>query len=68
MPIPISNIFIARAIDKTPDDLTLYEGQRLASISRAERSRFNFANILGAILEDFIAAGLWPSSVDNFSR
>jgi len=60
--------YIYRArIDKTIDELTLHEGQRLASISRAERSRFNFANILGAILEDFIAAGWWPSSVDNFA-
>ena len=62
----IKYIYRAR-VDKTPDDLVLYEGQRLASISRAERSRFNFANILGAILEDFIADGWWPSSVDNFS-
>jgi len=51
----------------TPDDLVLYEGQRLTSISREERSHFDFANILGAILEDFIAAGWWPSSVDNFA-
>jgi hypothetical protein len=31
-----------------------------------ERYHFRFANILGAILEDFIAAGWWPQAVDNF--
>ena len=50
---------------KHPEDLTLYEGQRLMSVDMDERSRIPFANILGAILEDFIAAGLWPRPVDN---
>jgi 8-oxo-dGTP diphosphatase len=59
------HIFWAK-IDKIPDELTLYEGQRLASIARGERKSVRFANILGAILEDFIAAGLWPQAVDNF--
>lgn len=49
-----------------PRDLTLYEGQRLASFAAEERSDFKFANILGGILEDFIAAGLWPRLVDKF--
>lgn len=53
--------YIYRAcIDKQPEDLVLYEGQKLTSISVGERFRFQFANILGAILEDFIHAGLWP--------
>jgi 8-oxo-dGTP diphosphatase len=53
-------------IDKNPQELTLYEGQMLRSIACDERESIRFANILGAILEDFIAAGLWPRSVDNF--
>ena len=59
--------YIYRArIDKTAEELTLYEGQRLVGIEANERHHFNFANILGAILEDFIAAGWWPQAVDNF--
>ncbi|HVO93762.1 MAG TPA: NUDIX domain-containing protein [Terriglobales bacterium] len=54
------------AVDRTADDLTLYEGQRLTSIAADERHRFRFANILGAILEDFIAASFWPAPVDKF--
>jgi len=42
------------------------KGQRLASIACGERAGFHFANILAAILEDFIDAGGWPRSVDNF--
>jgi len=49
-----------------PENLTLYEGQRLTSIAVADRFAFHFANILGGILEDFIAAGLWPQPVDKF--
>lgn len=52
-------IYHAR-IDQTAAELTLYEGQRLASIARGERARFHFANILASILEDFIDAGFWP--------
>jgi 8-oxo-dGTP diphosphatase len=48
--------------------LSLYEGQRLAAITREERSDYRFANILGAILEDFVACGFWPAAVDNSSR
>jgi len=52
--------FIYRAqIDKTAGELTLYEGQRLASIACGEHAGFHFANILAAILEDFIDAGGW---------
>lgn len=53
-------------IDRPAAELTLYEGQRLAGIAAAERCDYRFANILGAIVEDFIAAGLWPHAVDNF--
>ena len=52
-------------IDQAVDDLTLREGQMLKSIEPEERSQFQFANILGRILEDFVAAGLWPGMVDN---
>jgi hypothetical protein len=45
--------------------LTLLEGQRLQGIVPGERMQFKFANILGRILEDFVAAGLWPGVVDN---
>jgi 8-oxo-dGTP diphosphatase len=58
--------YIYRAeTDKRPADLVLYEGQRLTSISLEERFSYAFANILGDILEDFIAAGWWPQPVDN---
>jgi 8-oxo-dGTP diphosphatase len=60
----VKSIYCAR-IDKTAEELRLYEGQRLASIEANERYDFKFANILGAILEDFIAAGGWPQTVDN---
>jgi len=53
-------------LDQEPEALTLYEGQVLRSIGIEERQRIKFANILGGILEDFIAAGLWPRAVDNF--
>jgi 8-oxo-dGTP diphosphatase len=52
-------------IDQAVDELTLREGQMLKSIEPEERSQFQFANIFGRILEDFVAAGLWPGRVDN---
>jgi 8-oxo-dGTP diphosphatase len=52
-------------INRSVDELTLREGQMLKSIEPEERSQFQFANILGRILEDFVAAGLWPGRVDN---
>ena len=52
-------------IDQAVDELTLREGRMLKSIEPEERSQFQFANILGRILEDFVAGGLWPRSVDN---
>ena len=52
--------------DRRAAELTLYEGQRLAGIAAEERSDYKFANILGSVVEDFIAAGLWPDAVDNF--
>lgn len=58
--------YIYRArIDSTIDELTLREGQRLASIEFDQCSRFKFANILATILKDFIAAGGWPRAVDK---
>ena len=60
--------FIYRAsIDQAAEELVLYEGQRLASITMEERFDYKFANILGRILEDFVAAGLSPVAVDNSS-
>ena len=53
-------------IDQAVAELTLREGQMLKGIAAEERTDVKFANILGAILEDFVAAGLWPRSVDNF--
>lgn len=52
-------------LEKNPHELTLYEGQALRGVALEERASFRFANVLGAILEDFIAAGLWPRPVDN---
>ena len=52
-------------IEKSPQELALYEGQMLRSLTLDERANVRFANVLGAILEDFIAAGLWPRPVDN---
>ncbi|MBI2231640.1 MAG: NUDIX domain-containing protein [Deltaproteobacteria bacterium] len=60
----VKNIYWSR-IDRRVDELTLREGQMLKSIASEERSQFRFANILGRILEDFVASGLWPRSVDN---
>jgi 8-oxo-dGTP diphosphatase len=52
-------------IDRIPEELTLYEGQRLLSIALEQRKSLKFANILGQILEDFVNSGLWPQAVDN---
>jgi 8-oxo-dGTP diphosphatase len=53
-------------ISEKPESLILYEGQKLRSITRAERKAIKFANILGSILDEFAGAGLWPRAVDNF--
>jgi 8-oxo-dGTP diphosphatase len=58
------HIYYAR-IDRNSSELSLYEGQRLTAITRQERLFYKFANILGVILEDFVASGLWLSAVDN---
>jgi len=63
---PNSKFIYYAEIDRGAADLTLYEGQRLAAIAAAERFNYRFANILGVVVEDFIAAGWWPPSVDNF--
>lgn len=53
-------------IDQVAEDLTLYEGQRLLSITAEQRKNLKFANILGQILEDFVSSGFWPRPVDKF--
>jgi 8-oxo-dGTP diphosphatase len=53
-------------IHELREELTLYEGQRLLSIAQEQRRSLKFANILGDILEDFVASGFWPRPVDNF--
>jgi 8-oxo-dGTP diphosphatase len=63
---PNSKFIYCAEIDRCAADLTLYEGQRLAGIAAAERFAYKFANILCTVVEDFIAAGLWPDAVDNF--
>ncbi len=60
----LKHLYWAR-LDIDAESLVLYEGQRLISIAAEERFGFKFANVLGALLEDFIAANLWPP-VDNF--
>ena len=52
-------------IDAVAAELSLFEGQCLSSIRPEQRFEFRFANILRRILDDFIAAGLWPQPVDN---
>ena len=61
----VKHLYWAR-LDVDADTLALYEGQRLIGIAAQERFAFKFANVLGALLEDFIAAKLWPRPVDNF--
>jgi 8-oxo-dGTP diphosphatase len=61
----IKHLYWAK-IDKLSEELTLYEGQQLLSISQDQRQSLKFANILGDILEDFVRRGLWPRPVDNF--
>jgi hypothetical protein len=36
------------------------------NITADQRRNLKFANILGQILDDFVASGLWPQPVDNF--
>ena len=64
---PNSKFIYHASIDRLAADLPLFEGQRLIGIAPQERFDFRFANILGNILEDFIAAGGWPAPVDNSS-
>jgi 8-oxo-dGTP diphosphatase len=59
----LKHIFWAR-IDRTAEELSLREGQRLIGIERDETNRIRFANILGQILEDFIESGLWPKTAN----
>jgi len=43
-------------IQQRTSDLILREGQRLGSIPFKDRHQFRFANILGSILDDFVAS------------
>ena len=61
----VKHLYWAR-LDIDAESLVLYEGQRLIAIAAEERFAFKFANVLGSLLEDFIAAKLWPQPVDNF--
>ena len=63
----IKHIFYAQ-IERLASDLTLFEGQRIAAIGCDQRFEFRFANILAAILADFVGSGLWPHPVDNSFR
>jgi 8-oxo-dGTP diphosphatase len=60
----VKHIYHAQ-IDRAADELVLHEGQRLMAINAEERAAISFANILGAILDDFVRFGLWPAPVDN---
>ena len=62
---PNTKFIFYASIDCLAAELTLFEGQRLIAIRPEERFAFRFANVLGAILEDFIAAAIWPQAVDN---
>jgi 8-oxo-dGTP diphosphatase len=62
---PNTKFIFYASIDDHAAGLPLFEGQRLTSIGHDERHNFRFANVLGDILDDFIAAGLWPQTVDN---
>jgi 8-oxo-dGTP diphosphatase len=64
----VKYIYWAR-VDAAARELTLYEGQELKSVAPDGRHQLRFANVLRSILDDFIAAGLWPrpvDTVDNF--
>ncbi len=62
---PNTKFIYHASIDCLAADLTLFEGQRLSAIQPEERLNIRFANVLGTILEDFIASGAWPQAVDN---
>jgi 8-oxo-dGTP diphosphatase len=63
----IKHIFHAQ-IDRVTTELKLFEGQRMMAIGCAQRFELRFANILAAILTDFVDSGLWPTAVDNCLR
>ena len=62
---PNTKFIFYASIDCLAAELTLFEGQRLIAIEPEERFDFRFANVLGTILEDLIAAAVWPRAVDN---
>lgn len=48
-------VFYART-NHVPEELTLHEGQELRSIDLNDRHQYKFANILGAVIDDFVTA------------
>jgi 8-oxo-dGTP diphosphatase len=54
-------------IDCLAAELPLFEGQRLIGIAPQERFEYRFANIVGKILDEFIAECGWQELVDNSS-
>ena len=50
----IKHVYTVR-ITQAATDLTLYEGQYHKGIELDERHQYRFANILGNILDDFVA-------------
>ncbi len=50
----IKHVFSVQ-IEQRADDLTLYEGQRHKGIELVQRHEYKFANILGGIIDDYVA-------------
>jgi 8-oxo-dGTP diphosphatase len=57
---PNSKFIYHGRIDRLAAELPLFEGQRLSAIEPQQRREIRFANILATIVDDFIAARLWP--------
>ena len=57
---PNTKFIYHAGVDRRAAELPLFEGQRLTAILPEQRFELRFANILGNVLEDFIAARLWP--------
>jgi 8-oxo-dGTP diphosphatase len=50
----VKHVYTAQ-INKRAQELTLYEGQRHEGIDLDERHNYRFANILGTIIDDYVA-------------
>ncbi len=53
----IKHVYVVQ-IAQAATDLTLYEGQYHKGIDIDQRHQYQFANILGGIIDDFVAEGL----------